>query len=55
MLSMGSLIGPVTDVSNKRSNWCQRSILFPRVEPIKLVETSEGSSLFQNQVLATKM
>lgn len=55
MLSMGSLISPVTDVSNKRSNWCQRSILFPRVEPIKLVETPEGSSLFQNQLLSMKM
>jgi len=55
MLSMGSLISPVTDVSNKRSNWCQRSILFPRLEPIKLVEPPEGSSLFQNQVLSMKM
>lgn len=53
--SMSSLVSPATDVSNKRSNLCQRPVLFPRVELLKLVESPDLGRVMTLQVLATIM
>lgn len=53
--SMSSLVNLVTYVSNKRSNLCQRPVLFPRVELTKLIESPDLERVMTLRVLATVM